>query len=150
MIRCLCWMPWILRHSRRFFSPEQGNGKHQMWCWWKSLALQTRATGCPPIFFFPWMLSCSYFVFLCICGNIRNMSQMCMTPLIISLSHLLWKMIIKSSRNTVEYLLRHLQEIVRCFEAVSLESKFESMFCIFRMLIQCLCKCDISLVAPVL
>ncbi len=33
--------------------PVHGNGKHQMWCWWKSLAWPTRATGCPPwIFFF--------------------------------------------------------------------------------------------------
>ncbi len=60
-IRCLCWMPWMLhvRTSQLIiagdgcviqgdFSPVHGNGKHQMWCWGKSLAWPTRTTGSPP------------------------------------------------------------------------------------------------------
>ncbi len=62
---CIWGHHWSLR---RFFSPVDGNAKHQMWCWWKSLAWATRATGCPPRIFFH---GC-YFVVMCICGNIRN------------------------------------------------------------------------------
>ncbi len=57
-IRCLCWMSWW-RTSQLIiagdvcgiqgdFSTMHSSWKHQMWCWWKSLAWPTRAIRCPP------------------------------------------------------------------------------------------------------
>ncbi len=52
--------------GQEIFPPVHGNGKKQ-WCWWKSLAWPTRATGCPPKKLF------SIDVILYFCGYIRNM-----------------------------------------------------------------------------
>ncbi len=81
---CICWMPWML-HLRTSliiagdwcgiqgdFFPGGWQCKTSDVMLMKIFGLSNKSDRMSTKNIFSWMLFCSYFVFMCICGNIRN------------------------------------------------------------------------------